>query len=99
MLDKNGYAPSLMNDESNYRHCYNCGRSTGKIDRHEVFFGSNRDNSKRYGMWCDLCRNCHNEVHRGDGELNQLLKREAQRIFEQTHSRNDFMRIFGRNYL
>ncbi len=99
-LDNNGYSESLINDnESDYRRCHNCGRTSGKIDRHEVFFGSNRSNSKKYGMWCDLCRSCHTEVHQGDGSLNQRLKREAQTIFEKNNSRDEFMRIFGKNYL
>lgn len=99
-LDNNGYSESLINDnESDYRRCHNCGRTSGKIDRHEVFFGSNRSNSKKYGMWCDLCRSCHTEVHQGDGSLNQRLKREAQMIFEKNNSRDEFMRIFGRSYL
>lgn len=96
--DKNGYSASLLNN-SGIRRCYNCGRTSGKIDRHEVFFGSNRKNSKAYGMWCDLCRGCHTEVHQGDGELDSTLKRKAQEAFEQIYTRDNFMRIFGRNYL
>ena len=96
--DKNGYSASLLNN-SGIRRCYNCGRTSGKIDRHEVFFGSNRNNSKMYGMWCDLCRSCHTEVHQGDGSLNIRLKREAQTIFEKNNSREEFMRIFRKNYL
>ena len=100
MIDRNGYSDSLLNDcGEDYRRCYHCGKSVGKIDRHEVFFGANRDNSKRYGMWCDLCRECHTEVHQGDGQLNYLLKREAQELFEQSHTREEFVRIFGKNYL
>ena len=99
MLDRNGYAPSLLNDDTEYPCCYQCGRTNGKIDRHEIFFGSNRDNSKKYGMWVNLCRGCHNEVHRGDGELNYLLKRKAQEVFERQYTREEFMTIFGRNYL
>lgn len=96
----NGYSESLMSDnDPEYRRCYNCGRTSGKIDRHEVFFGSNRSNSKKYGMWCDLCRSCHTEVHQGDGSLNQRLKKEAQTIFEKNNSREEFMRIFRKNYL
>lgn len=99
-LDKNGYSKSLLNDNSrDYRSCYVCGRTDGKIDRHEIFFGSNRRNSKMYGMWCDLCRSCHSEVHRGNGELDTFLKIRAQTAFEKTKTRFQFMQIFGKNYL
>lgn len=99
MLDRNGYAPSLMDDYDDYPCCYYCGRSNGKLDRHEIFFGSNRDNSKRHGMWVTLCRDCHTKAHQGDGELNHYLKRKGQEKYEQTHTREEFVRIFGRNYL
>jgi hypothetical protein len=52
-------------------------------------------------MQKDLCF----EHHRGpDGphqnkEYDLQLKREAQAKFEQDHSREDFIRLFGRNYL
>ena len=32
-------------------------------------------------------------------DTRRLLERTAQRIFEETHSREEFMKIFGRNYL
>lgn len=32
-------------------------------------------------------------------ELDLHLKREQQREYEQTHSRRDFMRLIGKNYL
>lgn len=100
MLDRNGYAPSLMQDnDREYMECFYCGRTSGKIDRHEIFFGKNRKNSKREGMWCDLCRNCHYEVHSGDGQLNDYLKREGQKTFEQERSKEEFVRIFGKDYL
>lgn len=100
-LDKNGYGPSLM---SKHRICYFCGRG-GDIVRHEVFFGKNRDNSKRYGTWCNLCVEHHQEVHNGS-PLDIWLKREAQEAFElddiirtgSDHSLEDFMDIFGKNY-
>lgn len=52
-----------------------------------------------YGMWCDLCRDCHTEVHQGNGELNNKLKRDAQTAFEKRFTREEFIQIFGKNYL
>lgn len=45
------------------------------------------------------------EYHRGkngphqDRQTDLLLKRVCQRKFEETHSREEFMEIIGRNYL
>lgn len=93
--DRNGYAPSLL---SNEHECY-MGCPSTDVARHEIFFGSNRQNSKRTGMWLYLCPKCHREVHQGDGTLDAYLKRLGQEVFEQTRSHEDFIAIFGRNYL
>ena len=93
-LDRNGYAPSLLNNED--ETCYfGCG---GETARHEVFFGPNRTNSKRTGMWCDVCPNCHREIHQTDGVKDRRLKKEAQEVFESVRSHEDFIAIFGRSY-
>ena len=41
---------------------------------------------------------CHNAVHDGSA-LGTLLKVECQMVFELEHSREEFMKIIGRNYL
>ena len=50
-----------------------------------------------------LCPQCHrgtDGVHGKNGkELNERLKREGQRKFEERYSRYTFMNIFGQNYL
>ena len=39
-------------------------------------------------------------VHGKNGKnLNLFLKQECQRKFEETHSREEFMALIGRNYL
>ena len=81
--------------------CYMCGRSR-PLERHHVFFGPDRKNSEIFGLWVWLCPYCHREgpraVHR-DYESNRQLKRIGQQAFERTHTRSEFMRVFGRNYL
>lgn len=104
-LDRNGYAPSLLNNED--ETCYfrergllwRCRGYCTETARHEVFFGPNRTNSKRTGMWCNVCPNCHREIHQTDGEKDRLLKKEAQEAFEKVRSHEDFIAIFGKNYL
>ncbi|MGI6227321.1 MAG: hypothetical protein ACOYJ1_13810 [Peptococcales bacterium] len=80
--------------------CEVCGR--GYAHLHEVFFGSGRRQlSIKYGLQKRLCQ----EHHLGplgphhNREYDLVLKREAQRKFEQEYSRAEFLRIFGRNYL
>lgn len=83
------------------RECYIC-KTTRDIQRHHVYFGNGyRKLSERYGMVIDLCMNHHignSGVHR-NRELDLRLKQKFQAKFEIDNSREDFMRIFGRNYL
>ena len=83
------------------RQCYLCGRQYG-LEKHHIYAGiANRRLSEREGLWVFLCKFCHT----GDGgaqyekDLNRLLKREGQRAFERTHTRKEFIQIFGKNYL
>jgi hypothetical protein len=61
----------------------------------------NRKNSEEYGLKIWLCL----EHHRGqtgvhsDQALCDFVHRTAQQAFEKEHSREEFMTIFGRNYL
>lgn len=92
-------AHSIITDD--YDHCYLCGRWLVNGEIHHVFGGSNRKNSEKYGLTVRLCHTCHNEPPHGvhfDPIVRHALQREAQLIFEKTHSREEFMRIFGRNY-
>lgn len=97
--DSNGYGESLFNTEEDV--CYICGCNVG-TERHEVFGASNRDNSKFYGLWINVCPMCHrlgaNAIHAVP--KNHIgLKADAQRLFEEAYKDLDFMEIFGRNYL
>jgi len=80
--------------------CRACGAPYA--ERHEVFFGTGeRQKSIQYGLQVDLC-GLH---HRGDDgphinrEVDLRYKREFQEKFELEHSRELFMKEFGRNYL
>lgn len=94
------YSPSIMQYDVSY--CYLCGKSTGKLDRHEPIGGPFRQKSKKYGMWCSLCHEtCHlYGVHKNQA-LNYNLKRAAQKAAMQVYgwSKSDFIREFGKNYL
>ena len=86
--------------ERRMRKCYLCG-SYRNIEKHHVFSGPYRKASEKYGMTVDLCASCHRGpqgVHQ-NAELNKRLKAGYQGKFEETHSREEFRRIFGKSYI
>lgn len=99
-MDKNGYNPSIIQQDTSC--CYLCGRSAGKLDRHEPLQGFNRQKSKRYGLWVVLChRPCHMQIAHGDPAVANRLKREAQQA-AMTHygwTTDEFIGLFGRNFI
>lgn len=83
------------------KRCYKTG-GIYDLHKHHIFGGACRNLSEKYGLFVYLRSDWHNMSNYGvhfNREFDLQLKREAQRIFEKTHSRVDFMRIFGRNYL
>ena len=82
--------------------CYVCG-TTLDLHTHEIFYGTaNRKQSIKYGCYVRLCGRHHNLSNEGvhfDKKLDELLKQTCQRKFEETHSRDDFIRIFGKSYI
>lgn len=72
------------------------------IHEHHVFGGANRRISEEEGFKVYLCLKHHADgpeaVHNNIKNL-RVIQQDAQRIYEQTHTRNDFMRLIGRNYL
>lgn len=91
---------SIMQDDKDI--CYICkGRAT---EEHHIFGGvANRKISDRYGLTVYLCSNCHrigaNAVHKSKVVQNTLHKK-GQRAFEdKVGSREDFFRLFMKNYL
>lgn len=77
--------------------CIECGgRGT---QTHHCIFGKNRKHSEEYGLKVRMCGKCHRRLHDEDEEMAMKYRRMAQECFEQHHSRAEFMKIFGRNYL
>lgn len=105
---------SIIQDKKD-RQCYICKNFLGDhsekrdLEEHHIFEGvANRKLSEKYGLKVYLCRHHHtgdingsrDAVHsKGDNDFDLKLKQIAQVAFEQDHSRKDFMRAFGRNYL
>lgn len=88
-----------MQDE---KTCWITG-STINLHKHHIYFGNpGRKLSERYGCWVWLRSDWHNMsdygVHKNH-ELDLLLKRACQRLFNEAYPELDFIQIFGRNYL
>lgn len=89
----------------NKKECFITGRTTG-LHRHHIFYGKNRSLSEKYGLWIWICAELHNMgdygIHGKYGrELDMQLKQDAQRRAMEVYgwSTEDFIRIFGRNYI
>lgn len=77
--------------------CY-CG-STYQLTKHEIFEGRNRQNSMKHGFVLPLCLKCHRELQE-DADFIDKWKKKAQEYFENNiGTREDFLKIFRRNYL
>jgi 5-methylcytosine-specific restriction endonuclease McrA len=78
--------------------CSYCG-STYQVTKHEIFEGRNRTNSMQYGFILPLCLKCHRALQ-DDFSFNQKWKQKSQEYFEKyIGTRDDFLKIFRRNYL
>lgn len=86
---------------SNERQCYLCGK-TVNLEKHHIFGGvANRKISERLGLWVYLCHNCHTGKNGAqyNKEKNLRLKQDAQRAYEKTHTRDEWVKWIGKNYL
>ena len=84
------------------KYCYVCGAINGLHDHHIYYGTGKRSISEKYGFKVYLCGRHHNlsefSVHL-DKSLDLRLKRACQKEYEKTHSREEFMKIIGENYI
>lgn len=80
------------------RFCYLCGLPP--TDKHHIFNGAERNNSEKYGAVIQVCRKCHNEIHR-NAKLRLELKAEFQHkiMCEYNLTLDQFREIFKKSYL
>ena len=88
-LERNRY--SIFTSKLNV--CYYCGMRR-PVEIHEVYGGSNRQRSMKYGLCVPLCRICHSNE-----KIIMDLRKWCQREYEKTHSRDEFISLIGKNYL
>lgn len=79
-------------------YCYHCKVSLA-VAPHEPLMGSKyRKLSIKYGLVIGLCDSCHKLLH-ADDNINTVYKKEMQELFESKYSHEEWMKVFGRNYL
>lgn len=100
---------SILHDKKD-RTCYLCMKLEDNssphliLEEHHIFGGTaNRKLSEEYGLKVYLCLRHHTDgpqaVHNNKTVI-EYLHRVGQRAFEnQIGTREEFMEIFGRNYL
>jgi hypothetical protein len=90
---------SILQEDTDY--CFVCGRYGTEI--HHIFFGTaNRKLSDKYGLVVGLCYNHHRGrlgVHNGNRELDLMLKQIGQTRFNNVYPDEEFLAVFGKNFL
>mgnify|MGYP003295568855 CR=1 FL=1 len=88
--------------------CYLCvllhsNYSPKVTQEHHVIFGiANRKQSEKYGLKVNLCLEHHEhgkEAVHMNAEIALILKKEAQKVFEEKYPNLSFLGVFGKNYL
>jgi hypothetical protein len=88
---------SIIKDDEKDR-CYICGKY-GEMQTHHLLHGTaNRKQADKYGLTVHLCHRCHMRLH-DEGVFDRNLQRIAQTAFEAKYSHEEWMRIFGKNYI
>ena len=88
--------------------CHLCARMNNDYrlkyteEHHIIYGGGRRTQAEEEGIKVDLCLYHHREgqqaVH-NNRAIRELLCRMAQEEYEQTHTRAEWMRMCGKNYL
>lgn len=94
-------AQSILQDE---KKCFVTGITTG-LHKHHIYMGHGlREISEENGFWVYLIEELHNMtsfgVHGTYGHsLDIALKQICQAKFEETHTRDEFIKLIGVNFL
>ena len=82
-LERNRY--SII--QTDLEKCYVCPNPSS--DWHEIFEGSNRTLSIKYGLCVRLCRKCHSELQYKDLALKLIAKQRFNEEYDE-----DFIKLF-----
>lgn len=95
---------SILQDKDG--RCYICMKNGSDriwpvLHKHHAFLGANRPIAEAEGLYVFLCPDHHefgkDAVHK-NYEILREIQKDAQRAFEENHSRQQFMELMGRNY-
>lgn len=94
----------MQNGEN--KSCFLCGRNgTGdRLERHHIFGGARRKLSEQYNLCVYLCgERCHRNgkysAHQ-NFEIAEYLHKYAEALFlNQGHTKEEFIKVFGKDYL
>lgn len=87
------------------KECFLCrtllnGHNPYGLEEHHIFKGRNRQKSEQYGLKVWLCHEHHRRLHGMHGhELDLYLQKIGQMKFEESETREEFRREFGKSYL
>lgn len=94
----------LTDDLTTCIECREKGIIRKNINKHEIFYGRNRQNSIKYGLVIPLCQKEHHNQFQSKGihfdvELCDKWHKRGQKAFEEKYKDLDFVSIFRKNYL
>ena len=78
--------------------------NTYNLEEHHIFFGTaNRKVSEKNGLKVWLTSEEHRGTYGVHGKLGRdldiRLKQDAQKKYEETHTREEFIKLIGKSYL
>ena len=81
------------------KECWLC-KQKAFTDVHHVFNGALKAKSEKYGALINVCRKCHNEIHK-DAGLRTGIKTVFQKkiMRQQNWTINDWRKNFYKSYL
>lgn len=81
-----------------YAQCYRC-KVWKMTEEHHLMNGVGiRKKADKDGLVVQLCRDCHNIIHTNADERKKL-KVKAQREYESTHTHDEWMKRYHKNYI
>lgn len=85
------------------KHCYVTGDTEG-LHKHHCLNGPNRRLAEEDGLWVWLRWDRHIanspwDTPHNNPKVDLFYKKLAQRTYEETHTREEWMARYGRNYL
>lgn len=101
---RKNHSPSIIQRAEDRQRCYVCMlrdgdfREKNYLETHHVMFGQGRrSKAEADGLTVRLCREHHYEVHHDD-LCRQRLCAIAQKEYERTHTREEWMKRYKKNY-